>query len=140
LYRREDCFFTEYVAHESANPVDLLSELCGDSASASNFLFDFGPDPVAIVLPGPMDQVGPWAQFINQILHLQKSAHPAQRPRYLVIVMADGRLPPEFLGPSSRVYRLWNAFRWEDARLLAGNWIGHDKTEATRAWMLATYV
>ncbi len=104
-------------------------------------LLEYHPDYGALILVVECEEAlgTDWKAFFDSVRRAFRSAgHLRLRP-VLALIIGSNEYPPIENDVGSRVFALWNMFRWEEVRLLALDALPQEENSLVRAWRTATY-
>lgn len=80
-----------------------------------------------------------WKHFFDAVRRAFRVADARRLRPVLAIIVGSREYPPITNDVGSRVFALWNLFRWEELRILAIDVLPQNENALTRAWRVATY-
>ena len=124
---------------------DPLSEIAttgsvGQVRSLDDLLEYFsGEGPLVLVIECESNLGLGWKHFFDAVRRVFRVADARRLRPVLAVIVGSCEYPPITNDVGSRVFALWNLFRWEELRILAIDVLPQNENALTRAWRVATY-
>lgn len=98
-----------------------------------------GEGPLVLVIECEPDLGLGWKHFFDAVRRAFRVADARRLRPVLAVIVGSREYPPIPNDVGSRVFALWNLFRWEELRILAIDVLPQNENALTRAWRVATY-
>lgn len=98
-----------------------------------------GEGPLVLVIECEPNLGLGWKHFFDAVRRAFRVADARRLRPVLAVIVGSREYPPIPNDVGSRVFALWNLFRWEELRILAADVLPRNENALTRAWRVATY-